>query len=196
MKALPTNVKLLGITPKTLFRGLIVAIPLLAVEQLCASMLIAPKHRPSHFNNTPNHAMLGVQLYLVGIGLQGLLMVYALALTVALQKKDAGRDTKDPQHTITTYTLIISLVSLLMRTVYRLVELSAFFTGYMQFLAHSEVYFYAFECMPVLTALGIWMLMGSNEIFLGSSSRGVYGYQELRMSGVDDEVRHGDDQNS
>jgi hypothetical protein len=139
--------------------------------------------------------MLGVQFYLVGIGLQGLVMVYVLALTVALQKKDDGRDTKRFQHTTITYTLIISLVALLMRTAYRLVELSAFSTGYLQFLAHCEVYFYAFECMPVLTALGIWMLVGSTEVFLGSSTRGAYGYHELRMSGGDDEARHGDDQN-
>jgi hypothetical protein len=136
----------------------------LSIEQLVASVMIAPKHRKSFSDHLPNHAMLGVELYLGGIGLQFLVMVYSLVLTIALQRKITDRDVKGRQR-ITVLTIsMFSLISLLARTTYRLIELSSFSTGYLLFLAHSEVYFYTFECSPVLIALGICLFVGIDDL--------------------------------
>lgn len=147
-----------GLTREALRRSLAVVITLLAVEQLAASVLIAPK------GNSSDHAMLGVELYLGGIGLQGLVMITTLALAIALRKKLTDRANKSSRPVTILVSLTFSLVFLLVRTTYRLFELSAFFTGHLQFLAHSEVYFYAFECLPVLIALGIWLFVEVDEL--------------------------------
>jgi hypothetical protein len=183
----------MDITRKALSRGLIVIVPLLALEQLVASILIAPKRHPSSSRNTTDHAMLGLQLYLGGIGIQEVVVVYTLALAIILLRKSKDREnqsarrmTMDPwtkQRSI-SYALIFSLVALSTRIAYRLVELSGIFTGYLHFLAHNEVFFYTLECLPVLAALGVWTVVNTDALLdehgSRSSSVAAYDYHELR----------------
>lgn len=99
--------------------------------------------------------MLGIQLYLTGIALQGLGIIYTLLVLIQATYRNVFN--RDIQHNSILYALLSSLTLILLRTTYRLIELSAFFTGSMRFLAHSEVYFNALECAPVLLALGVWL---------------------------------------
>jgi hypothetical protein len=197
MRAPFPDAKPMGVTCKALSCGLLVVIPLLAVEQLIASVLIAPKHRPSSSRNSSNNTMFGLQLYLGGIGVQGLIVVYTLVLAVIILRKPKDREIQSARTTTTvpsslawtrprwtSYALVFSLGALLTRIVYRLVELSGFFTGYLLFLAHHEIFFYTLECLPVSAALGIWPILNT-EVLINdqpscSSPVGAYSYHELR----------------
>lgn len=178
---LPASETLLGLGGQVLERSLALAIILLSIEQLVASVMIAPKHRKSFSVHSPNNAMFGVELYLGGIGVQFLVMVYTLALTIALHKKITDRDTRGRQRITVLTILMFSLVSLLARTIYRLIELSSFSTGYLLFLAHSEVYFYACDCSPVLIALGIWLVARIDDLSTDYLPDNCYNYQELHV---------------
>lgn len=159
-KALSASAPRSGLTGKILERSLVVALAFLAIEQLVASVLIAPRDRKSFSKSSSNHAMLGIELYLGGVGVQFLVMMYTLFRALAVRKKATEQVPRDDRVAKSMKFWILSLISLLTRTAYRLVELSSFSTGYLLFLAHSEVYFYAFECLPILVALGIWLLAG------------------------------------
>jgi hypothetical protein len=58
----------IGFTPNILSWILAVVVPLLTLEQFIASVLIAPKHKSSTDRKSPDTAMLGLKLYLIGIG--------------------------------------------------------------------------------------------------------------------------------
>ncbi|KAF2025188.1 hypothetical protein EK21DRAFT_93450 [Setomelanomma holmii] len=157
--------KFAGLAARALSRILFVVIPLLAAEQVFASVLIAPKHRPSASRASSNTAMLGLKLYLVGIGFQEVIVVYTCYLAVMLHRT-SNDHTHDRSHTSSqktsfdwrsaSYALLFSLVAISIRIIYRLVELSGIFTGYLLVLMHKEVFFYTLECLPILAALGVW----------------------------------------
>jgi hypothetical protein len=199
MRGLFPGEKLVGITDQALPRGLLVVIPLLAVEQLIASVLIVPKHRPSPSKEASKTAMLGLQLYLVGIGIQEVIVLYTSVLAVILHRKLTNKEIPNPQAMTTdpfdqaspkwrsiSYALLFSLGALTTRIAYRLVELSGFFTGHLLMLAHHEVFFYTLECLPVLAALGVWAVVDTEGLLdqrsSGSKFVGAYSYHEI--SGV------------
>ena len=184
--------KPVDVTSKTLSRALFIIVPILTIEQLIASILIAPKRRPLVLRKSTDHAMLGLQLYLGGIGVQELVVVFTLVLAVILLRKSKDREsrrTTEPSGQAwrsMPYALVFSLITLLTRIAYRLIELSGFFTGYMTFLAHHEIFFYTLECLPVLAALGVWTIVNM-EVLLdedpaSGSLTGRYDYHELRGS--------------
>ncbi|KAF1970901.1 hypothetical protein BU23DRAFT_201500 [Bimuria novae-zelandiae CBS 107.79] len=191
---------LLGLTPQTLSRFLLTLTPLLAVSHLIAAVLIAPKHRPSPSRPSSPTAMLGLQLYLVGIGIHEVLVGYTFAVSVLLFRKFTTTEVTKTVPSMmganrcgVLYVLLFSLAGVLVRIAYRLVELSAFFTGYFRGLAHREVFFYALECGPVLAALGVWVLVDAERVLetgsAGSMGGGGYEYHEIGegLAG-DDEV--------
>jgi hypothetical protein len=166
-------------------RGLFFGLTLLAVEQLLASVLIAPKRIPSPGHPSSTTARLGLKIYLVGLAIQQLLTTYVTILVYTVHKAlSRGRQktfwspaswsiwrpmriynvansvssTEEEWRDITR-SLLFTLFALTIRTVYRLVELSTFFTGWFSFLAHYEVFFYMLECLPVLAALGVWTMV-------------------------------------
>jgi hypothetical protein len=182
--------KPMGVTSKAISRALHIVVPVLAFEQLIASVLIAPKRRPSPSRKSTDHAMLGLQLYLGGIGVQELVVLYILALAIVLLKRFKDREN---QRTVEPSSqawrsipdaLVFSLATLFTRIAYRLTELSGFFTGYMLFLAHHEVFFYTLECLPVLAALGVWSVVDTEVLLDEHSSTSSfvdgYDYHELR----------------
>jgi hypothetical protein len=190
MRAFFPDEKLVGVTDQSFSWGLLVAIPLLAVEQLIASVLIAPKRPPS------NTATLGLQLYLLGIGIQEVIVVYTSVLAVILHRKLTAREapnpqaiTNDPSDSASTkwrsisYALLFSLGAILARIAYRLIELSGLFLGYMQFLAHNEVFFYTLECLPVLAAVGVWAIVDTelllDQQYSDRTPVGAYRYYEV-----------------
>ncbi|KAJ4291606.1 hypothetical protein N0V90_009501 [Kalmusia sp. IMI 367209] len=197
--------KPVGVTDKVLSWCLSILIPLLTVEQLIASVLIAPKRQLSLSRGDVNTTMLGLQLYLVGIGIQEVLVVYTSALAISLNRELRDREVENalamrirPYDQASTrwrsisYALVFSLVAILTRIAYRLIELSGFFTGYLLVLAHNEVFFYAIECLPILAALGVWVIVDiESQLDQQSSSGtpiGAYSYHEVGSELIDNSI--------
>lgn len=73
------------------------------------------------------------------------------------------------------YALYLSMILLIIRSIYRIVEFAMGFRGY---LAIHEVYFYVFECLLIIFAFGlfvplhpgIWMPSKSNDNLVKTSS--------------------------
>ncbi|KAF9729580.1 hypothetical protein PMIN03_006334 [Paraphaeosphaeria minitans] len=192
--------KIVGVTGQVLSRALLLTIPLLAIEQLTASVFIAPKHRVSSSGSGSSTAMLGLKLYLVGIGVQEVLVVYVSIIAVSLFKKLGANEAADLRAKMTDglsqpsnrwrstmYSLIFSLAAIGIRIAYRLIELSGIFTGYLLVLMQNEIFFYTLECLPVLAALGVWTVVGFEDMIdnLDTMPVGTHIYHEL--SGVPEE---------
>jgi hypothetical protein len=204
-RAISPEGKLVRIKDTALTRGLVAAIPLLAIEQVVASALIAPKHRPSSFGRHQDNAMLGLQLYLVGIGIHEVIVAYTSALSVMLHRRLTTTEIKGQQtpaidlskHALTRWrplscALLFSLGAIFTRIAYRLVELSGLFTGFLLGLAHYEVFFYTFECLPVLAALGVWAIVDTEGLLdhgppIGTLT-GPYSYHEVSEILLDDQL--------
>jgi hypothetical protein len=194
--------KTVGLTPQILSWVLAVVLPLLTLEQFIASVLIAPKHNPSTSRKSPDTAMLGLKLYLLGICIQELLVGYTIFLAVKISKHTGGRKVDYPLSNLSndvqpewrsiSYALIFSLAAIAIRIAYRLIELSGIFTGYLLILMHNEVFFYTLECLPVLAAIGIWTLVDTqnllNEQFSDSASGDAYSYYEVGRESLDVEA--------
>lgn len=171
--------KLGGLTRPALMRLLIIVIPLVSLEQFIAAVLIAPKHRPTAETGweATNTGLLGVKLYLVGLAVQECLMLYTILPAAQLYRiLRTGEGSSGRRRLLQTFNF--SQTAILLRTTYRLVELSSFATGWLQFLARSEVYFYLLECLPVLVGLGVWTVVGVDRVLDGQAS-GKYLDQEL-----------------
>ncbi|KAF2439296.1 hypothetical protein P171DRAFT_421748 [Karstenula rhodostoma CBS 690.94] len=195
--------KLLGVTGGVLSRVLLVTIPFLAIEQLVASVLIAPKHRSSPSGSGSSTAIIGLKFYLVGIGVQEVLVVYVSIIAILLHKKLRDNEVVDLRAKATyvssqlsnkcrstIYSLIFSLAAIFTRVAYRLIELSGIFTGHLLVLMHNEIFFYTLECLPVLAALGVWTIVGFEDLLkqtsLNSIPVGTYAYHEIGGELVED----------
>ncbi|OAG00048.1 uncharacterized protein CC84DRAFT_1209746 [Paraphaeosphaeria sporulosa] len=190
--------KVVGVTGRFLARALLITIPLTAIEQLVASILIAPKHRASSPGRSSSTAILGLKLYLIGIGIQEVLVVYALIIAILVSMKFGDNETVETRAKMThtssqllkkwrsmMYALIFSLTAIGARIAYRLIELSGVFTGYLLVLMHNEIFFYSLDCLPALAALGIWAIVGFEDVLdhpsLNTMPIGAYAYHELNL---------------
>jgi hypothetical protein len=183
----------IGFTPNILSWILAVVVPLLTLEQFIASVLIAPKHKSSTDRKSPDTAMLGLKLYLIGIGIQELLAGCTIVLVVKINKNIGNSkgehtprksiDEVSPTWRSISHALIFSLAAVAIRIAYRLVELSGIFTGYLLVLMHNEVFFYTLECLPVLAALGVWTCVDTQSLSDEQSSNcapgDAYSYHEV-----------------
>jgi hypothetical protein len=196
------NENFIGLTPQILSWILAVVLPILTLEQFIASILIAPKHKSSASRKSPTTAILGLKLYLLGIGIQELLVGCTIILAAKINMK-IGRSKTEHQHIKSSgdmplkwrsisHALLFSLAAIAIRIAYRLVELSGIFTRYLLVLMHNEVFFYTLECLPVLAALGIWMLVNTqdllNEQLLHSAPGDAYSYHEVGREHLDGEA--------
>jgi hypothetical protein len=182
-----------GFIPHTLSWILAVVVPLLTLEQSIASVLIAPKHKSTTDRKSPETAMLGLKLYLIGIGIQELLVGCTIVLAVKTNRNIGNSkgehtprksfDQVSPTWRSISYALLFSLAALATRIAYRLVELSGIFTGYLLVLMHNEVFFYTLECLPVLAALGVWTCVDTQSLSDEQSSNcapgDAYSYHEV-----------------
>jgi hypothetical protein len=194
--------KVIGLTPQVLSWVLTVVLPLLILEQFIASVLIAPKHNSSISRKSPDTAMLGLKLYLLGIGIQEILVGCTILLVVKINRHTGGRkvdcprsnpsDDVQPKRRSISHALTFSLAAIAIRIAYRLIELSGIFTGYLLILMHNETFFYTLECLPVLAAMGIWTLVDTrnllNEQLLESAPGDAYSYHEVRREPQDSEA--------
>lgn len=147
--------------------------------------------------------MLGLKLYLIGIGIQEAIVVYTLALAVVIQR---GLKTEGINHPTATkasdqrlirlfpisYGLFFSIGAISIRNAYRLIELSAVFTGYLLALMHNEIFFYTLECFPTLAALGVWLIVDTEGLLNHASADSrpgiAYRYHEIGGEAADDDA--------
>ncbi|UJR37373.1 hypothetical protein I4U23_030081 [Adineta vaga] len=74
------------------------------------------------------------------------------------------------------YALYLSMALLIVRSIYRIIEFSMGFRGY---LAIHETYFYVFECLVIIFAFalflplhpGMWMVLDDRDILIKGASR-------------------------
>jgi hypothetical protein len=170
------------------FITLSIVLALLCVEQFIAAIMIAPAHSVAR-QMSPERGYIagaGMSLYLVGIGVQGIVCVCMATLTILWQYNSLERlrDTPhahlrlcDSRH----LALHLSLGMILMRTCYRLLELSGFLGGDSP-LAHIEGLFYGLEVTPMLIALGVWLLVDTDMSL--TSKEESYKYHEVGVSSL------------
>ena len=118
----------------------------------------------------------GSRVLIAGLGINLLSFCFFAAITIHLywtiyrRKTDfTGRE----RWVKVFYALYLSMILLIIRSIYRIVEFSMGFQGY---LAVHEVYFYIFECLLIIFAFalflplhpGIWMsLEGADQSIQG-----------------------------
>ncbi|KAF9984379.1 hypothetical protein BGZ75_004068 [Mortierella antarctica] len=114
-------------------------------------------------------AELGDKLFLVGVSAQGLsYLLFTALLTVALQRLIADRKQNssglagtgwwglDRNTTFIANALYFSSIFIILRSVYRVVE---FTQGYSGYLISHEVYLFVLDAGPLVLAIGIWAFM-------------------------------------
>jgi hypothetical protein len=205
MKAFCQDERLFGITNDVLSQALKFTMPLLAIEQFVASVLIAPKQQSSYPGSSSSTAVLGLELYLAGIAVQEIIVVYIFILAILVYKRfrdsevefsnvktTAASSKASKRWCSTFYALFFSVAAIWTRIAYRLIELSGVFTGYLLVLMHNEVYFYTLECLPILAAVGVWLVAGSEGLLyqgsLDAVPTGAYTYHEVSGELAEDHV--------
>lgn len=156
---------------RNVVRTLLFALVVLCGFQLLSSSMILTGN-PSWLQ------ILGIHAYRVLIGIQGAILLCMLACmidfhlfaSIYMQKSE----TSTPQRVLKVYFAIyFSLITLLLRTLYRTVELSQVFDPGST-LPHKEVYFYACESTPTLCAIAVWIFVPVSK-----RERGKHQYQQL-----------------
>ncbi|KAF9965040.1 hypothetical protein BGZ70_005511 [Mortierella alpina] len=118
-----------------------------------------------------NHKMaeLGDKLFLAGVSAQGLsYLLFTALLTVALKRLIADRKKNssglagtgwwglDRNTTFIANALYFSSIFIILRSVYRIVE---FTQGYSGYLISHEVYLFVLDAGPLVLAIGVWAFM-------------------------------------
>ncbi|KAF9289597.1 hypothetical protein BGZ68_009015 [Mortierella alpina] len=120
-------------------------------------------------DDNPKMADLGDKLFLTGVTAQGLsYLLFTALLTVALQRLIADRKQNcsglkatgwwglDRNTTFIANALYFSSIFIILRSVYRIVE---FTQGYSGYLISHEVYLFVLDAGPLVLAIGVWAFM-------------------------------------
>ncbi|MCJ1318600.1 hypothetical protein MMC15_003930 [Xylographa vitiligo] len=124
----------------------------------------------------PEQILKGVHIYMGGIGLQQFFIVVFLGLAVRFHVQMRGMEkrgelvgTGKGRWRWLLFTLYTSLALISLRIFFRLVEFSAG-TGSSNPLPSHEIYFYAFDAMPMLLALITMNVVHPGRILVGPGS--------------------------
>ncbi|KAJ7139035.1 RTA1 like protein-domain-containing protein [Mycena epipterygia] len=117
-------------------------------------------------NDTPRLALLGIHIYMGGIGLQQFFILGFFALVVRFHYKmnrlGGSTEWKRP-----LYTMYISIALITLRIVFRLIELSS---GVYSAITMHEAPFYCLEAAPMFIALLIWNVSHPGQVLVGPDS--------------------------
>ncbi|KAJ6452048.1 RTA1 like protein-domain-containing protein [Mycena sanguinolenta] len=117
-------------------------------------------------STTPSTALLGIHIYMGGIGLQQLFVFGFTGLVVRFHYKmmrlDGSTEWKRPLYFIYTLTLIT------IRIVFRLVEFSS---GVYSPITMHEAPFYCLEALPMFVALLLWNISHPGKVLVGPKRR-------------------------
>jgi hypothetical protein len=106
-------------------------------------------------DKSPDMVMLGIHIYMGGIGLQELLILVFVSVAVVFHRRMLVLEREEalfgkPSWRPLLYTLYISLTLITVRIIFRLVQYSA---GVNSDIPTHEVYFYVFEALPMSAAI-------------------------------------------
>ncbi|MCJ1391639.1 hypothetical protein MMC18_004504 [Xylographa bjoerkii] len=124
----------------------------------------------------PAQIMKGVHIYMGGIGLQEFFIIVFLGLAVkfhvqmrGMEKRGELMGTGKRRWRWLLFTLYASLALISVRIFFRLIEFSAG-TGSSNPLPYHEIYFYAFDVVPMLLALTTMNFIHPGRILVGPDS--------------------------
>ncbi|KAJ7654797.1 RTA1 like protein-domain-containing protein [Mycena rosella] len=117
-------------------------------------------------SDTPKIAVLGIHIYMGGIGLQQFFVLGFIGLVVRFHYKmnrlGGSTEWKRP-----LYTMYASLALITLRIVFRLIEFSS---GLYSPITMHEAPFYCLEATPMFLALLLWNISHPGQVLIGSDS--------------------------
>jgi hypothetical protein len=163
----PTK-KVWGVNPSIMEIVLISVSSIPFIVQIFGSGMVGPL-------NGPKSQQMAIDIYMVGIGLQQVVMLCAFGLIIKFHFDMAKSDRLGHLTESQTgwrpliYTLYSSLTAIAIRIDFRLVEFSGGFAAD-KVLPHKEVYFYGFEALPMLLVLLFWNVVHPGKYLQGPDS--------------------------
>ncbi|KAJ7851504.1 RTA1 like protein-domain-containing protein [Mycena olivaceomarginata] len=117
-------------------------------------------------SDSPKLALLGIHIYMGGIGLQQLFVLGFTALVIRFHHKmnRIGGSTAWKQP---LYTMYASLILITIRIVFRLIEFSS---GVFSPITMHEAPFYCLEALPMFVALLLWNVCHPGRVLVGPDS--------------------------
>ncbi|KAK7018502.1 RTA1-domain-containing protein [Favolaschia claudopus] len=117
-------------------------------------------------SDDPKTALLGIHIYMGGIGLQQFFVLGFTALVIRfhykMQRLEGSTEWKRP-----LYLMYTSLALITVRIVYRLIEFSS---GVYSTLTMHEAPFYCLEALPMFIALLLWNICHPGQVLVGPDS--------------------------
>ncbi|KAJ6602640.1 RTA1 like protein-domain-containing protein [Mycena vulgaris] len=117
-------------------------------------------------SDSPKDALMGIHIYMGGIGLQQLFILGFIALVVRFHYKmkriDGSTEWKRP-----LYLMYASLVLITIRIIFRLIEFSS---GLLSPITMHEAPFYCLEALPMFVALSLWNILHPGRVLVGPDS--------------------------
>ncbi|KAJ6584374.1 RTA1 like protein-domain-containing protein [Mycena capillaripes] len=119
-------------------------------------------------SDTPRIALMGIHIYMGGIGLQQVFILGFVALVVRFHYKmnrlggSTGTEWKRP-----LYVMYASLILITIRIIFRLIEFSS---GVYSPLTMHEAPFYCLEATPMFIALLLWNVWHPGQVLVGPDS--------------------------
>jgi len=171
------NMKIAKRTSQDLLKTLLLSLVSLSGLQLLASASILAGN-PSWLQ------VIGILAYRILIGIQGCLILCMLGCVIHFHLCLEGVNKSEAQEStvhcwsLTLFGLYFSLSAILLRIVYRSVELLQVF-DFNSILPHKEVFFYALESAPTLAAIAVWVIVPINHVGESSQKDVGYQYQEI-----------------
>ncbi|KAF8587695.1 RTA1-domain-containing protein, partial [Ramaria rubella] len=119
-------------------------------------------------SNDPKTIELGLHVYMGGVGLQELFIIFFSFLAISFHKKvknlNTGRTTKWKP---LLYTLYASLVLITIRVIFRLIEYSQ---GTFSTVTTHEAFFYCLDSVPVFISIMLFYFLHPGKVLVGPDS--------------------------
>ncbi|KAJ7489571.1 RTA1 like protein-domain-containing protein [Mycena latifolia] len=135
-------------------------------------------------SDTPKIALLGIHIYMGGIGLQQCFVLCFVALVIRYHYKmnrlDGSTEWKRP-----LYIMYASLGLITLRIVFRLIEFSS---GVYSPITMHEAPFYCLEATPMFLALFLWNVFHPGQVLVGPDSE--FPKKEKKSSKLDEKDGH------
>ncbi|KAJ7124337.1 RTA1 like protein-domain-containing protein [Mycena epipterygia] len=117
-------------------------------------------------SDDPKIALLGIHIYMGGIGLQQFFVLIFIGLVIRFHYKmkqlDGSTEWKRP-----LYLMYASLTLITIRIVFRLIEFSS---GVFSPITMHEAPFYCLEALPMFVALSLWSVFHPGQVLVGPDS--------------------------
>jgi hypothetical protein len=135
----------------------------------------------------------GIWTYIGTLGFQTALVLcllgYITYFYTSMQsfRKSQSLTEPDGKLALFLFALCLSLGGILVRIIYRLIELPQVFQPNTM-LPHKEIFFYCFEGAPIFIALAVWIVVPLGSVCEMGSTKWQYRYQEVCDEGNEEEI--------